>query len=539
MNQVYVIGHKKPDTDSICSAIGYATYLNSREPEKYIPARCGEINPETAHALEFFDGEAPVWIASVEPEIRDLPHIYSVSTTCDMPTIDVVSMMDEHNLRNIPVTDKKGRFRGLISERGLTHAYITRHKIEQLVFRTITLETLARILQAEILVLPRSQLNEGRVYTAIDALHVTLSRLSENDLAIVGDNEPAQLALIQAHIAALIIADGAPVGERVKEAAEAEGVGLLRTPLDAFGVGKMINLSLPAEQVMATDVPLLTEDETIEHAKVLVSDSPYRTACVVGKGDQLIGMISRNTFLQDVHKQVILLDHNEFTQSVDGIETAEIIEIIDHHRLGAISTLRPIRFENEPVGSTSTIIALKFKAAGMEPSRTIAGLLLSGILSDTLVLHLSTTTAKDHEAVAFCTEYAGVDPEEYGTELIGKGMELEGYSIDDLLTRDLKRYDLFGRDVLIGQVMVPTFAYPTEHAEEIQTHLAELQRSSTAYVAVALFTSVFENGSQIFAAGDEGVLAALNLKKQPAFFEGVMSRKNDFFPQFGMLLKSL
>ena len=141
--------------------------------------------------------------------------------------------------------------------------------------------------------------------------------------------------------------------------------------------------------------------------------------------------------------------------------------------------------------------------------------------------------------MTFCAEFAEVDPEEYGTELIGKGMELEGYSVDDLLTRDLKRYDLFGRDVLIGQVMVPTFAYPTEHAEEIRTHIAELQRSSTAHIVVALFTSVFENGSQIFAAGDEGILAALALHEQPAYLEGVMSRKNDFLPQFGMLLKSL
>jgi len=538
MSHVYVIGHRNPDTDSICSVIGYTAFLNQNEPDRYIPTRCGEVNPESAFALETFGMEAPVYIESVEPNVSDLPFTYLLSAGSDVPTIEVVSMMDTNDVRNMPITDNDGQLVGLISEHGLARAYVTRQSIEQLSIAPTRPETLARILNAEIIV-PSESLLEGRVYISIDALHVTLSRLTDNDVAIVGDNEPAQLALISAGIAALIIADAAPVGERVINAAQAREVGILSTALDAFGVGKMINLSLPAREVMATDVPTVRRDDTIAYAKQLVSNSRYRTACVVDDEKHLLGMISRNTFLENVQKQVILLDHNEYSQAVDGIENADILEIIDHHRLGSITTLRPIRFMNDPVGSTSTIIAQKFMDAGITPSKEIAGLLLSGILSDTLVLRISTTTNKDHRAVEYLSEIAGVDPVEYGTKLIGKGMELEGIPMQELLNRDMKRYTLFGHEVLIAQVMVPTFDYCTGRGAEIKEEMAIIKAGQGVEILVALFTSVFDSASLLFAVADSDLLAKTGIEEQPTRLDNVMSRKNDFLPRFGQMLRNI
>ncbi|MDD4127656.1 MAG: DRTGG domain-containing protein, partial [Methanomicrobium sp.] len=245
MNKIYVIGHKNPDTDSVCSVIGYAHLLNQKGEKKYIPAYCGEINTETRFALESFNAEIPEYIDTVEPNISDLPFTYTFSAEENVPTIDIISMMDEYNVRNIPITDSTGMLTGLMSEHGLAQAYVRRQKIEQLLITPIKLDTLTRILNAKILA-PSGDLLEGKVYIAIDALHVTLSKLTKNDVAIVGDDEPAQLSLISAGIAALIIADGAPVGERVIKAAKEKGIALISTNLDAFGVGKMINLSLPA-----------------------------------------------------------------------------------------------------------------------------------------------------------------------------------------------------------------------------------------------------------------------------------------------------
>jgi manganese-dependent inorganic pyrophosphatase len=538
MNKVYVIGHRHPDTDSICSAIGYAELLNSKEPGKYVPARCGDINPETRFVLERFGVEAPLFIESVEPNVSDLPFTYPLSARADVPTIEVVAMMDEHGVRNMPIVDDEGRLLGLVSEHGLARAYVTRTKIQQLSITPIKLETLAKILDARIVV-PGKDLLEGRVHIAIDALHVSLSRLTSSDVAIVGDNEPAQLALISAGIAALIIADGSPVGDRMINAAVARNVAVLATSLDAFGVGKMINLSLPASMVMATDVPRIAISDPLEYVKDVVSNSKYRTACVVEGDNRLLGMVSRNTFVDDIHKSVILVDHNEYSQAVDGIEKADVMEIVDHHRLGAITTLKPIRFLNDPVGSTSTIITRKFIESGVEPTPSTAGLLLSGVLSDTLALKMSTTTPEDERAVNYLAGIAGVDPIAFGIELVQQGIELENVPLHELLLRDTKHYNLFEKSVVISQVTVPSFEFSASHAGEIRANVAALREETGADFFVALFTNVFENASDLFAAADEVNLAKMGMAEQPKRLDGVMSRKKDFLPQFGNMLRRL
>ena len=538
MNKVYVIGHRHPDTDSICSAIGYAELLNHEEAEKYVPARCGDVNPETKFVLERFGVEAPVLIESVEPNVSDLPFTYPVSAHADVPTIEVVAMMDEQGVRNMPIVDDDGILLGLMSEHGLARAYVTRTKIEQLAIAPIKLQTLAKILNAQILV-SGPDLLEGKVYMAIDALHVSLSRLSPRDVAIVGDNEPAQLALISAGIAALIIADSSPVGERVINAAKAQNVAVLSTALDAFGVGKMINLSLPAGMVMATDVPRVSVTDPLEYVKDVVSNSKYRTACVVESDNRLLGMISRNTFVDDIRKSVILVDHNEFSQAVDGIEKADVLEIIDHHRLGAITTLKPIKFLNDPVGSTSTIVTRMFLEKGVEPTEKTAGLLLSGVLSDTLALKMSTTTPEDEKVVDYLAGIAGVDAAAYGIEMVQQGIELDNVPLRDLLLRDTKHYNLFDKKVVISQVTVPSFEFSTAHAAEIREKVNALRQETGSDFFVALFTNVFENGSDLFAAAESGHLAKMGIADQPRRLPGVMSRKKDFLPQFGNMLRDL
>lgn len=538
MGHIYIIGHRQPDTDSICSVVGYAELLNRSDPGRYIPARCGELNAETEFVLSRFGAEPPLHIESVEPTVSDLPFTYPVSARNDVPTIEIVGLMDEHGVRNMPIVDEQDMLLGLVSEHGLARTYVQRMSIEPLSISPIKLEVLARILDATIEV-PGRDLLEGRVYIAIDALHVALSRLTANDVAIVGDNEPAQLALIDAGIAALIVADRAPVGARVIAAARERGVALLSTAIDAFGVGKMINLSLPGGMVMATDVSRVRMDDTLAYVKEVVTNSKYRTACVVDAEGRLRGMISRNTFVDEIRKSVILLDHNEYSQAVEGIEKAEILEIVDHHRIGAITTLQPIKFYNDPVGSTCTIIARRFRDEGIEPSPSAAGLLLSGILSDTLALKMSTTTPQDVETVKYLAGIVGVDPEAFGMELIRRGMELDTVPLEELLRKDTKRYHLFGREVVIAQIMVPSFAFGEAHAEKIARELALLRETGGVDIYAVLLTNVFENGSDLFIASDEATLSRLGWADQPVRLDGVMSRKKDFLPRFGSMLREL
>jgi manganese-dependent inorganic pyrophosphatase len=538
VHKVYVIGHHQPDTDSIGSVLGYAELLNVREPGTYIPAYSGDLNAETRYALATFGIEAPQAVTSVEPCVGDIPFFYSQRAPAGMPTIDVASMMDEYEVRNIPIIDDDGKLMGIVSEYGLAKAYVTPRREAQLSIGPITLTTLARILNARVYMTGKEEIC-GKVAIVIDALHVTLSRFNSDDIAVVGDNEPVQLALISSGIAALIIAGGVPVGSRTLESAREKGVSILASPLDAFSVGRMVHLSLPAGQVLATDVPVLRPEDPLAYAKKLVTDSKYRTGCVVDRDGKLLGMISRNSFLEEIHKQVILLDHNEYAQAVDGIETAEILEVIDHHRLGDISTLKPVRFQNEPVGSTSTIITRKFMEASIQPSKGVAGMLLAGILSDTLVLKMSTTTPEDEKAVGYLAEITGLNPVTFGTGLIMTGMDLEHIPVAEILSRDTKHYSMFGTEVTISQVMMASDEYLSGRYDEIVRELQRLRKENGVDMYLVLFTNVIANRSYLFAAGDKNRISALGYDQQPVMLEGVMSRKKDFLPVFGHNLRNL
>lgn len=535
MNQIYLFGHRNPDTDSIASVIGYAEFLNRSEPGRYVPARCGEMNAESRYMLERTGSAAPVLIPSVEPRLSDIIYKPVFSLTEDVPTVDVATLMAGEGIRNVVITDSAGRPVGMVGEHVLAGAYIEKIHLPALSVTPIPTETLARILSAKIVVCAHRTL-AGRVYIAIDALHVTLGRMTKKDIAVVGDNEPAQLALVSAGIACLIIADAAPVGERVAAAAKQHGVSLLSTGLDAFGVGKMITLSLPAREVMETNVPVLTFSTTVAHARQVVSSTKFRAACVVDSAGKLAGVLTRTTLLDDVRRSVILLDHNEVSQAVDGIEEADIVEIIDHHRLAAITTLKPIRFLNDPVGATSTLIAWNFMESGLTPSRSTAGALLCGILSDTLALRMSTTSHRDIKAVKFLAPIAYEDPEKLGADLLERGMDLTD-PLGAILSRDTKEFELEGKKVLISQVMVPTFAWNREKGEAIHAELARIKKTSASDIVFVLFTSVTANSSEVYGIADGMLLREIFGEDLPVLLEGMMSRKKDFLPWLGARLR--
>ncbi|MDD1696284.1 MAG: putative manganese-dependent inorganic diphosphatase [Methanoregula sp.] len=532
-----VIGHRQPDTDCIASAIAYAEFKNHTEPGRYIAARCGELNAETCFALETFGMKPPAFIESVEPRIADIK-IARISVTQDVPIVDVAALMDTHGIRNVPVTDEQGKLMGVVGEHGLARAYVKRLKIGELAIKPLPLDTFARILSARVVVRAAETL-EGRVVIAIDNAEVAKKKLTSKDIAVVGDNESLQLAVIGSGIAAIIVADKAPLGKEVVRQAQARGVSLLTTDLDAFGVGMTINLSLPASMVMETDVPRLSLTDTIAYAKQVVFNSKFRSACIVEKDETLRGIVTRTSLLADVHNPLILVDHNEFTQAVEGIDSADIIEIIDHHRLGAISTLKPVKFLNYPVGSTSTIITEKYRDAGITPPAGIAGILLAGVLSDTLGLRMSTTTQQDQDAIEYLAPIAGIDPHVFGTKMLERGMHLGDFTAEDLLLRDTKRYDLFERKIIIAQVMVPSFEFPLAHRDEIQAGLNRLRLQQGADIYLGMFTCVVENGSALYIDAEISLMKKLGLGEQPLRLGNMMSRKKDLLPWFGEKLRQI
>jgi manganese-dependent inorganic pyrophosphatase len=271
----------------------------------------------------------------------------------------------------------------------------------------------------------------------------------------------------------------------------------------------------------------------------VVSGSKFRAACVVTPDGKLAGVLTRTTLLDDVRRSVILLDHNEASQAVDGIGEAEIVEIIDHHRLGTITTLKPVRFLNDPVGATSTIIAMKFLESGLVPSPGVAGALLSGILSDTLALRMSTTTHRDKKAVEFLAPLAGADVDELAKALLERGMDLSGVTLSTILSRDTKEFELSKKQVIISQVMVPSFGWNRERSDAIRTELAGIRSGSKADMVLVLFTSVMENASEVYGDAEPALIVPVFGRDLPVHLEGVMSRKKDFLPWLGAKLRDL
>ncbi|HPD10624.1 MAG TPA: putative manganese-dependent inorganic diphosphatase [Methanoregulaceae archaeon] len=535
MEKVLVLGHRQPDTDSIGSVIGYGALLNHASPGRYVPARCGELSQETTWALETFGVEPPLLVEDVVPRVADLS-ISRISVAVDVPVADIAALMDTHDIRNVPVTDGRGRLVGMVSEHGLTRYYVCRTQTGD---RTITDRTpgaLANALSARLLVEGGDAIG-GRVFVAIDAPDISGKRPGHHDIAIVGDNEAVQLALLSGGVKGLIVAGGARAGERVMEKAREQGVSLLETDLEVFAIGNRLDLLLPAGMVMETDIPRLSLADTLEHAKRTVFGSRFRAACVVEPDGTLRGIVTRTTLVPDIRRKVILLDHNELSQAVDGVEQAEILEIIDHHRLAVISTLKPVKFLNDPVGSTSTIIAEKFIQAGLEPEPPVAGMLLSGILSDTLNLKASTTTGHDRDAVTFLASIAGIDPFRYGIQLLEQGMNLPGVAMGELLTRDTKQYEIFGKKVIIAQVMVPSPDFVREHEGEIHGDLNRLRVQRGVDLYLGMFTNAMDDASYLFAAGDTALLSRLELGVQPVHLPGMLSRKKDLVPWFGERLR--
>ena len=536
MNHIYLFGHRQPDTDSIASVIGYAEFKNRSEPGRYIPARCGELNPEYRFMLERFSIPGPVLISSVKPRLSDIAYKPVFSFHRNVPAVDVATLMAKEGIRNVVMTDDDGKPVGMVGEHALGCLHLQKIHPGRTAVISLPVESLVRILDGTILV-PARQVLEGRVYVAIDSLPVMLGRMTANDIVVTGDDEQAQLALVSAGIACMIVAQGAPVSDPVISAAAERGVCVLSTGLDAFGVGQMINLSHPASEVMETDYPVLTFSDTIAHARQVVTISAFRAACVVTADGSLAGILTRTTLLDDVRRSVILLDHNEASQAVDGIEEADVVEIIDHHRLGAITTLKPIRFCNDPVGATSTIIAMKFMESGLTPSPPVAGALLSGILSDTLSLKMSTTTHRDSQAVKYLSPLAGENPDQLGTALLERGMDLSGIPLEKILNRDCKEYTLSGKKVMISQVMVPSFAWNEERNDAIRAEMTRMRTASGMDMVLVLFTNAGEKSSELQGTADPDLIRDTFGEMLPVRLEGVMSRKLDFIPWLGVRLR--
>ena len=542
--RVFVIGHTNPDSDSIFSAIGYAYLKNILDKRcLYVPTRAGALNSETKFVLERFNFEPPLEIESLAATVGDMDLKKPIFAAPSDSIRDVASLMREKNIRTVPIVDSEEKLLGIVGLKDIAEYYIANLGRKDLSATPIDLNILIKTLNGRVIVNPQSRDKlTGRVFIAAMQKLTIVNRIHAGDVVIVGDRSDIQMELINGGCSALIITGDPPISHEVTSAATKKGTLLISSPHDTFTTARLLDLSTPLYSIMSQNVPVVELYTRIAELRRKVLESEYRSAFVVDGDRRLLGIITRTDLLQPIRKRAILVDHNETSQAVDSVQEAHILEIIDHHRVGDISTLMPIHVRNEPIGSTCTIVAELMLLHRIAIPRDIAGLLLSGILSDTLLLTLSTTTDRDKDVARKLARIVRLDITKYGKELLAASISIRGKSGKEILLHDFKEYELCDKRIGVGQVMVIEKDEIRAKENDIKTAMEQLRVEKRYDLVVLLITNPLETGEDLIVKGEQRLIEkafGIEITNDKGFIPQTLSRKKEFIPKIGYVCTTL
>lgn len=543
--RVLVIGHRVPDSDSVCSAIGYSYFKNHLDKTRlYVPCRAGALNEETTFILKRFNLEIPLNIDTVVATVEDMDLKKPISVSPGQTIMDVAHLVKDKNIQSFPVVDPENRLIGIIDRMHLSVHYVEQLEAESLLATPIDLDLLISVLQGKVFAnTGKVRALSGEIFVAASQRGTIVNRAKRGDIVILGDRTEIQTDLIKAGCLALIVTGDHPVSKEVLQLARKKQVLIVGSPHRTFATARLISLCMPILQIMSKTVPTVGLTTTITRVKEEVLESEYRCAMVVDDDNHLIAIVTRSDLLEPVQKQVILVDHNEISQAVDGIEDADILEIIDHHRVGDISTIRPITVYNEPIGSTCTIVASQIFLHRIEIDPYIAGILLSGILSDTLLLTLSTTTEKDCEMAHRLATVAELDIAIFGSELLGSSINIKGKTASEVLFQDFKTYYLYGKKIGINQIMILNNEEIAAIEPDLKAEMEKLcQDEAYDMVALLILNPAERKGEEVIVKGKTRIIEkafGVTVRDDKCFIPKIMSRKKDFIPAIGKVLVSL
>lgn len=529
MGPVLVFGHRNPDNDSICSAVAYAHLKNLTDADNvYVPARLGAVPRETAWAFERWGLELPIEIAHVHTTVRDAMTEGAVTISADKPMLDAGRLLREHDVRALPVTSDDGTVVGLISQRTLAERYLESTEIVGFTRTPVSARRLVRVLEGTLLTGEETTTLTGRVLIGAAEPETMVAMISPGDTLIVGDRRRTQPMALEAGVACLVVTTGSEPGADALEAARERGAAVIVTSHDTYSAARLVALATAVGDAMDTDVLFVGPDTLLSEATEDLFASVHREAVVVDPERNCLGVLTRTDLARGVRKRVVLVDHNESSQSAAGVEEASVVEIVDHHRVGDIQTAGPILFLNLPVGSTATIVALRYEQLGIETPPAMAGILLGALLTDTVILKSPTTTRYDREVCERLAVIAGVDPLEYGMELFRSRSAGEVFSAAAVVGADVKEYRVGEVSAAIAQYETVDAASTLQHAAEIEAALEAMRTAKGCDVAVLMLTDVVREGSQIFAAGKVRLAEralGISLAAGPVWMDGVLSRK--------------
>lgn len=546
MSEVLVIGHRNPDTDAICSAIGYAEFKRRTGLAEAVAARCGDTNERIDFVLNTFGVPAPKFVADVSPKVSDVMARRIVSVTPDTTAAEALGMMDERGIRIMPVLDQQQKCCGLLSLFKLSKfLFPAANRLVDSRRVLSTLTNLAQTLSGKLLASyhPDHEEDLTLLIAAMDAetFRERLNRYSTEKLVVVtGDRSDIQEIAIRKGARVVIVTGGLPVEEKILAAAQASHVSILTTPHDTATTAALCRAAVAVRHVLNEEFIGFREHAPLAGVRDTATSSGFQIFPVLDTQGKTVGILSKTDFLKTVTRKLILVDHNELSQAVQGADEVEILEIIDHHRIGALTTHQPILFRNEPVGSTSTIVADCFFRHGLETPKPIAGLLLAGIVSDTLNLTSPTTTARDAEVLKSLERISGVNAREFTEKLFASGSLLTLKSAPQAITTDCKEYTEKGVKFSVAQIEETGFDQFWKRKADLLAAL-ENYRQARAYLFSALMvTDVTTQNSLLLVAGDAAFLALLDQPKlEPGIYEmrDVVSRKKQLLPYFTHCLK--
>ncbi len=534
---VFVSGHKNPDSDSICSAIAYADYLFRIGRYNAVPVRLGEINKETEYILKRFHTEIPVLLKTVKQTVEDLEYDKVTVFSKELTLKTAWSLMKQQNLKSAPVLDDHSQLLGLLSTSNIIEGYMDQWDSLILKEANTPIENVIDTLDASILYLDKQlKTIKGEIHIAAMTGEEASKRVHENDVVIVGgDRDEAIERLMNKKISLVILTGSLTISKELLQQCMDAHISVISTPFNTFMASQQIIQAVPVEYVMQKGgLTTFSTDDTFDYVKEVMSETRYRSYPVIDFMGRVVGSISRYQVLNGMKKKVIQVDHNERSQAIDGIEEAEILEIIDHHRVADIQTIGPVLFRAEPVGCTATIVAKCYKEAGIDIPQDMAGLMLGAIISDTLLFKSPTCTPTDTKMAKELAKIAGVDIQEFGMSMFKAGTSLVGKTVEEIFNQDYKKFTFGDLSAGVAQVNTMDIEGFAPYKKDMLDYMDQVAKDNHMEFTMLLLTDVINATSEVLVAGPrkDYVETAFHVElvDQQASLPGVISRKKQVVP---------
>ena len=543
--KVWVVGHKNPDTDSICAAITYANLKNVLEERNhsdaertvYLPMRAGNISAETNFVLDYFNVKAPELITDVGTQIRDIHIRKTEGVSGHISMKKAWEMMKILNVVTLPVVNAKNKLEGVIVTGDIATSYMDVYDSAVLSRARTQYRNIIETLQGKLVTgNEHGHFVKGKVVVGVGTPEVLASNVESDDLVIIGDREESQLLCIESNCSCLIVTNGFEISPEVIEAADLKDVVIISTPYDSFTAARLINQSIPIKFFMTKENLICYElDDLVDEVKDSVSKIRHRDFPILDENQNYVGMLSRRNLMNAKKKKLILVDHNEKSQAVTNIDEAEILEIIDHHRLGSLETMSPVYFRNQPLGCTATIIYQMYQEQGVEIEKNIAGLLCSAIISDTLMFRSPTCTNLDKEVANKLAQIAGIDVKEFAQDMFEAGSDFSNKTEKEILNQDFKIFHSGDTDFGVSQISAMSRQELDKVEERIRPEMELMLGEKKLDMMFVMLTDIFNESTYLIYNGDGASSLAAEAfgcaeSEDGLTLKGVVSRKKQLIP---------